>query len=190
MELISVSQVVSNGNWWLVIHRQNPDGSMGDVVGETLIKNGINTNAVVKIDLKMATPVLYAMLHEDHGVIGTLEVPLPDVAVLVNGQMVAPKFNVTGLAQDVTINIQKVSNSVSYLTNGQGMSLYISSQDAPGKSNCNTACQTVWQPLLVSGKIIAGSGVSCANLGIITLARWVSPGDLPGSTSLHLCQRC
>jgi predicted lipoprotein with Yx(FWY)xxD motif len=167
--IVSVSQVVSNGIWWLVIHRQNPDGSMGEVVGETLIKNGLNTNVAVKINLKRATPVLYAMLHEDHGVIGTLEVPNPDVAVFVNGQMVSPKFNVTGLALDVTINIQKVSDTVAYLTNGQVMSLYITSQDAPGKSNCNLACQTVWQPVLVSGKIIAGSGVNLANLNIITL---------------------
>ena len=167
---VTVAQVVSNGNWWLVIHRQNPNGVMGEYIGYTLIKNGLSTNVVVKIDVKRATPVLYAMLHEDHGVIGTLEVfPGPDVPVMVNGEMVNPKFKVTGLTQDVTINIQKVSNSVSYLTDGQGMSLYISLHDAPGKSNCDAACQTVWTPLLVNGKIIAGSGVNLANLGIITL---------------------
>jgi predicted lipoprotein with Yx(FWY)xxD motif len=166
---VTVSQVVSNGNWWLVIHRQNSDGSMGEYIGNTLLKNGVNTNVVVKIDLKKATPVLYAMLHEDHGVIGVLEFPGPDGHVMVNGHMITPKFNVTGLTQDVTINIQKVSNTVSYLTNEQGMSLYISLQDAPGKSNCNAACLMVWQPLLVNGKIIAGSGVKLANLGIITL---------------------
>jgi len=166
---VTVSQVVSNGNWWLVIHRQNPDGSMGEYIGDTLIKNGVLSNVVVKIDLKRATPVLYAMLHEDHGVIGVLEFPGPDVPVMVKGQMITPKFNLTGLTQDVTINIQKVSNTVSYLTNGQGMSLYISLKDAPGKSNCNAACLTVWHPLLVSGKIIAGNGVTLANLGIITL---------------------
>ncbi len=123
---VTVQQVVSNGNWWLVIHRQNPDGTMGEYIGETLIKNGINTNVVVKINMKLATPVLYAMLHEDHDPIGVLEFPGPDVPVMVNGQMIAPSFNVTGLAQDVTINIQKVSDTVSFLTDGQGKSLYIS----------------------------------------------------------------
>jgi len=167
--MVTVSQVVSNGNWWLVIHRQNTDGSMGEYIGDTLLKNGVNSNVVVKIDLKRATRVLYAMLHEDHGVIGVLEFPGPDVPVMVNGQMITPKFNVTGLTQDVTINIQKVSNTASYLTDGMGMSLYISLQDAPGKSNCNAACLTVWKPLLVSGKIIAGAGVTIANTGIITL---------------------
>lgn len=166
---VSVPQVVSNGNWWLVIHRQNPDGSMGEYIGKTLVKNGVNNNVIVKIDLKMATPVLYAMLHEDHGVLGVLEFPGPDVPVMVNGQMITPKFNVTGLTQDVTINIQKASNTISYLTDGQGMSLYISLKDTSGKSNCNSACLTVWQPLLVSGKLIAGSGVTQANLGITML---------------------
>jgi predicted lipoprotein with Yx(FWY)xxD motif len=166
---VTVSQVVSNGNWWLVIHRQNPDGSMGEYIGDTLIKNGVSKDVVVKIDLKRATPVLYAMLHEDHGIIGTLEFPGPDVPVLVNGQMITPQFKVTGLTQDVTINIQKVSNTVSYLTDGNGMSLYISLQDTSGKSNCTAACLTVWHPLLVSGKIIAGSNVNITKLGIITL---------------------
>jgi predicted lipoprotein with Yx(FWY)xxD motif len=83
--------------------------------------------------------------------------------------MITPQFKVTGLTQDVTINIQKVSNTVSYLTDGNGMSLYISLQDTSGKSNCTAACLTVWHPLLVSGKIIAGSNVNIANLGIITL---------------------
>ena len=89
---VTVAQVVSDGNWWLVIHRQNPDGSMGEYIGATLLKNGVNKNVVVTIDLKRATPVLYAMLHEDHGVIGQLEFPGPDVPVMVNGQMITPKF--------------------------------------------------------------------------------------------------
>jgi predicted lipoprotein with Yx(FWY)xxD motif len=165
---VTVDQVVSNGNWWLVIHRQNPDGSMGNYIGETLIKNGVNNNVVVKIDLSRATPVLYAMLHEDHGVIGVLEYPGPDVPVMVNGQMITPKFNVTGLVQDVTIDIQKVSNTVNYLTDGNGMSLYISLKDNPGKSNCDAGCQLIWKPVLVGGKIIAGPGVNLANLDIIT----------------------
>jgi predicted lipoprotein with Yx(FWY)xxD motif len=166
---VTVQQAVSNGNWWLVIHRQNQDGTMGEYIGETLIKNGINTNVSVPINVSLATPVLYAMLHEDHPTLGVLEFPGPDVPVMVNNQMVAPKFNVTGLSQDVTVNVNKASNSVSYLVDGDGKSLYISLQDNPGKSNCSPQCLTVWRPLLVSGRVIAGSGVTQANLGIILL---------------------
>ena len=166
---VTIPQVVSNGNWWLVIHKQNANGTMGEYIGETLIKNGINTNVVVNIDQKLATPVLYAMLHEDHGVIGVLEFPGPDVPVMVNGQMVAPTFNVTGLAQDVTINVRKVSSSVSFLTDGQGNSLYLSLGDTGGKSNCVTTFLETWKPVLVNGRVIAGSGVNQANLGVIVL---------------------
>ena len=166
---VTISQIVSNGNWWLVIHRQNSDGTMGEYIGETLIKNGINTNVVVNINTSLATPVLYAMLHEDHGVIGVLEFPGADVPVMVNGQMVAPAFNVSGLAQDVTINIQKASGSVTFLTDGQGKSLYLSLDDTPGTSNCSPTCLTQWKPLLVSKRVIAGTGVLQANLGVILL---------------------
>jgi predicted lipoprotein with Yx(FWY)xxD motif len=166
---VTVGQIVSNGNWWLVIHRQNSDGTMGEYIGETLIKNGINTNVQVKINTSLATPVLYAMLHEDHGIIGVLEFPGPDNPVMVNGQMVAPTFNVSGLAQDVTINIQQASGSVSFLTDSKGKSLYLSLNDTPGTSNCNPTCLTLWKPLLVDKRIIAGPGVIQTNLGVILL---------------------
>ena len=167
---VTIAQVVSNGNWWLVIHRQNPDGTMGEYIGEILIKNGINTNVVVGINMKLATPVLYAMLHEDHEPFGVLDFPGPDVPVMVNGEMVAPSFKVTGLVQDVTINIKKVSDTVSFLTDDQGNSLYLSLQDTPGKSNCTADCLTVWRPLLANARLLAGNGVVQANLGVIVLA--------------------
>ncbi len=194
---VTIGQVVSNGNWWLVIHRQNPDGTMGEYIGQKLIKNGINTNVVVKINMNLATPVLYAMLHEDHDPIGVLDFPGPDVPVMVAGQMVAPSFTVSGLSQDTTINVQSVSGSVSYLIDGQGDSLYLSLSDAPGKSNCTGDCLKVWKPLLVGGRVIAGTGLVLANFGVISLpdgthqvtyrgaplytySRDINPGDTSG----------
>lgn len=166
---VTVAQIVSNGNWWLVIHKANADGTMGEYIGQTLIKNGINTNVVVKINMKLATPVLYAMLHEDKPPLGILEFPGPDVPIYLNGEMIAPAFNVTGVAQDVTINIHKVSDSVSFLTDGSGNSLYISLNDAPGKSNCDATCQQVWKAVIVNGRVLPGAGVVQTNLGVITL---------------------
>jgi predicted lipoprotein with Yx(FWY)xxD motif len=166
---VTIKQVISNGNWWLVIHKQSPDGTMGEYIGYALIKNGINTNVAVKINTNLATPVLYAMLHEDHAPLGVLEFPGSDVPVMVNGQMIAPSFNVTGLSQDITINIHKVSDTVSFLTDGQGNSLYISLKDAPGKSNCTADCLNVWKPLLAVGRVLPGDGVAQANLSVITL---------------------
>lgn len=167
---VTIPQVVSNGNWWLVIHRQDANGAMGEYIGQTLIKNGINTNVVVKINMSLATPVLYAMLHEDHPPLGILEFPGADVPVMINGQMIAPSFNVSGLTQDITINIHKVSDTVSFLTDSAGKSLYISLKDTSGKSNCTGDCLKVWQPLLAKGRVIAGAGVAQSKLGILLLA--------------------
>lgn len=166
---VTIAQVVSNGNWWLVIHRQNSNGAMGEYIGQTLIKNGINTNVVVKINMDQATPVLYAMLHEDHDPIGVLQFPGPDVPVMVDGQMVVLSFNVTGLAQDITIRIRKISDTISFLTDGEGNSLYITTRDTPGKSNCSVDCRKVWKPLLANGSILPGEGVAAQNLGVILL---------------------
>jgi predicted lipoprotein with Yx(FWY)xxD motif len=167
---VTIPQVVSNGNWWLVIHRQSSDGSMGEYIGQTLLKNGINTDVVVKINVTKASPVLYAMLHEDNAPFGILEFPGTDVPVEENGAMIAPSFNVTGLSQDITITIHKVSDTVSFLTDGDGNSLYISLQDDTGKSNCTGACLTLWKPLIAKSRVVAGPGLVQANLGIITLA--------------------
>jgi predicted lipoprotein with Yx(FWY)xxD motif len=167
---VTIPQVVSNGNWWLVIHRQDANGDMGEYIGQTLIKNGINKDVVVKINMNLATPVLYAMLHEDKAPVGILEFPGSDVPVLdANGQMIAPSFKVTGLTQDITINIHKVSDTVSFLTDTEGRSLYISLRDTSGKSNCTGDCLKIWKPLLAKGRVIAGSGVTQANLGILLL---------------------
>lgn len=165
---VSVPLAVTNGNWWLVIHRQNPDGQMGSYIGEKLLTNGVHSNVVVNIDVTRATPVLYAMLHQDLGVIGVLEFPGPDIPVMVSGQMALP-FNLTNFVQDVTINIRKLDSSLSILTDGQGASLYLFLEDSPGKSTCTGSCRTLWKPLLVSGKINAGTGVTLANLGVIIL---------------------
>jgi predicted lipoprotein with Yx(FWY)xxD motif len=170
---------------------------MGDSVGATLLKNGLNKNVVVKLDLSKATPILFASLNEDHGAVGKLEYPGPDGPVMIKGVLVVQKFYLTGLIQDVTINVQKVSNNISYLTDENGMSLYISLKDIGGKSTCDTACLTTWRPVLVSGKIIGGTGVNLSNLGIIirpdgthqvtylgsplyTFSKDVNPGDSNG----------
>jgi len=167
---VTIPQVVSNGNWWLVIHRQDASGQMGEYIGQTLIKNGINTNVVVKINMSLATPVLYAMLHVDNAPFGILQFPGSDSPVMINGQMIAPSFHVTGLSQDITINIHKVSDTVSFLTTGDGLSLYISLKDTGGKSNCDATCLQTWHPLLAAGRVIAGPGVDQTKLGVILLA--------------------
>lgn len=194
---VTIPQVVANGNWWLVIHRQDSNGQMGEYIGQTLVKNGVNTNVVVKINTNLATPVLYAMLHYDNPPIGILQFPGSDTPVYLNGQMIAPSFHIGSQGQDITINIHKVSDTVSFLTDTNGKSLYISLNDKAGQSNCDAACQQVWSPLLAGGKVLAGQGVDQTKLGILlrpdgtkqvtylnaplyTYTKDVNPGDTTG----------
>lgn len=92
--VVTVDEVVSPGPGWIVIHI-NSGGSPGPIIGWTQVNSGVNTKVPVKIDTSKATPVLYAMLHVDAGVVGTYEFPGPDVPLQVNGQMISPAFGVT-----------------------------------------------------------------------------------------------
>ncbi|GEM_PF-1263495 len=92
---LTIAEVDSPGPGWLVIHVQS-DGKPGAVLGYVPVKAGVNTNVMVTVDDSEATPVLYAMLHTDAGQVGVYEFPGADGPVQVDGQMVAPAFNVTG----------------------------------------------------------------------------------------------
>ena len=54
-----------------------------------------------------------------------------------------------------------------YLTDGQGKSLYLFVADTNGTSTCNGACAGEWPPLLTSGTPQAGSGVTASMLGTV-----------------------
>jgi predicted lipoprotein with Yx(FWY)xxD motif len=54
-----------------------------------------------------------------------------------------------------------------YLTDGQGRSLYLFVADTNGTSTCNGACAGDWPPVLTSGTPQAGSGVTASMLGTV-----------------------
>ena len=91
---VTVARVVSEGPGWLMIHAQ-ANGGPGPILGNAEVKDGVNRNVKVTIDLARATPVLYAMLHTDAGQVGVLEFPGPDAPVAVAGQVVTPAFRAT-----------------------------------------------------------------------------------------------
>lgn len=94
---VIIAKVSSSGPGWIVIHADKDDGP-GPSIGQTAVKDGDNTNVVVKIDGSKATTTLYAMLHKDVGKVGVFEFPGPDVPVTVGdvvGEVVAPAFKVT-----------------------------------------------------------------------------------------------
>lgn len=168
---VIIPEVISDGNAWLVIHRQNADGTMGSMVGYAYVNNGTSTNVKVTVDTTRTSTTMYAMLHEDLGDVGKLEFPGADVPVMVNGQMVAPPFSITyDRFSDVIINVSKETTNSDHLVDGNGMSVYLFLKDTPGTSNCTDDCLTVWPPLVATGRIIAGSGIASTKLGVLILA--------------------
>jgi predicted lipoprotein with Yx(FWY)xxD motif len=58
----------------------------------------------------------------------------------------------------------------SFLTDAQGMTLYMFTKDTPGKSNCTGQCLAIWPALLVAqgGKVTLTGGGDQSQLGTIT----------------------
>lgn len=165
-----IPEVISNGECWLVIHRQNGDGTMGSMVGFAKVADGTNKNVVVPVDTSQTSTIMYAMLHENNARKGSPQFPGVDVPVMANGQMIAPTFEITtGGVADVVISLGDKPETTSTLVNGNNMSLYVSLQDTPGRSNCDEDCLKTWRPLLATGRLVAGNGVDGKKLGVILL---------------------
>lgn len=139
MGTVTVTEVVSDGEGWLVIHADQ-DGAPGQVIGHTAVSDAVNENVTVEIDTQLATPTLYAMLHSDSGEMGTYEFPGGDPPVQVNGEIVVKPFMVTGLPviPSVTVIDQEVKDgSVTVpevVSDGQGWIVIHADQDgSPGQ---------------------------------------------------------
>lgn len=83
------------------------------------------------------------------------------------------------------------------LVDGDGMTLYLFTEDPPGESVCQDDCLSAWPPLLVDGEPMVGDGLDPSLVDTITrddgstqvtyddtpLYRWASdeqPGDVSG----------
>ncbi len=167
---IILPEVISVGEEWVVIHRQNGDGTMGPMAGFAPVHDGINKNVVVQLDTSLTSSVMYAMLHQNNSQKSAPEFPGRDGPVMVNGQMISPTFEITTATDaDVVINLGNMPATVSNLVDGHQMSLYISLKDSQGKSNCTEDCLSVWHPLYATGRIVAGTGIQKDKLGVILL---------------------
>ncbi len=91
--MVTVSEVVSTGSGWIVIHAEEDD-KPGPVLGQSWVAAGVNTDVRVKLDTSKVTSVLYAMLHTDEGEVGTYEFPGADGPVQVAGYPVMLSFRV------------------------------------------------------------------------------------------------
>jgi hypothetical protein len=92
---VTVANVVATGPAFIVIHKAADDGGIGPVIGYRQVNVGQNNNVKVWIDATQATPMLYAMLHDDTGAVGVYEfgtVEGADAPVIVDGAPVSPGF--------------------------------------------------------------------------------------------------
>jgi predicted lipoprotein with Yx(FWY)xxD motif len=99
-------------------------------------------------------------------------------------------------AAAATVMISHDAKLGDFLVDGKGMTLYIFTKDTAGVSNCSGGCLKAWPPLVATGDLVAGPGVT-GKLGSITRADgtkqvtyngmplyyWASdakPGDMTG----------
>ena len=93
---VTVAKVVSEGPGFIVIHKDNGEGSFGPVIGYRWVNPGENFNISVPINASEATSTLYAMLHVDSGEVGVYEfgtVEGADGPVVVDGAPLSPGFS-------------------------------------------------------------------------------------------------
>ena len=69
-----------------------------------------------------------------------------------------------------TIDLASDPTLGQYLTDANGMTLYVFTKDAPDASACNANCLALWPPLLTSGTPKAGPGVDASLIGTTTIA--------------------
>ncbi len=97
---ITIQTVIAAKKGWLVIHADE-NGEPGEVVGFSPVKEGINDNILVNINIEKSKSKLHAMLHIDEGVDGEYEFPGDDSpATSENGQIVNRPFSVALLENE------------------------------------------------------------------------------------------
>lgn len=166
---VIIDQVICKGPGWIGIHITNPDGSLGAPIGYARVNDGDNRNVLIHINVSIASKTMVAMLHVDAGRIGILEFPGTDQPYMYKGQMVMTPFNITSGLLGQVVNVNVSNTQTPHLVDGMGMSLYISTGDAPGKSNCTGDCSNSWLPLLATGKLEPGDGVDVSKISVILL---------------------
>jgi hypothetical protein len=92
---IVMKQVDGAGPAWVVIHLQNPDGSMGAVIGYAAVCDGQTMYLPVAIDMSKVKEKLIAVLHMDKGIVGKFEYPGDDAPAKFGGSVVETAFEVS-----------------------------------------------------------------------------------------------
>lgn len=90
----------------------------------------------------------HSLLHE----LSEMKVISSDKAMLLEGQR---------------IDVQKLADGTSYLTDGKGMALYLFTKDMADLSSCQGACLTNW-PVFYSEDLLLSEGLNAKDFGSFT----------------------
>jgi len=92
-DTITVDRIKTDRPGWLVIYAADLEQDKpGAVIGYVAVPVGETANLVVPIDPRAATPVVFAMLHEDTGTAGQFDFPDADLPVDLDGAQVVQAF--------------------------------------------------------------------------------------------------
>ncbi len=99
---VVISSVESSVDGWIVVHRSNAtnDGpQVPEIIGKASVSKGTNTNVAIQLNEGVSnSEKLWAMLHEDTGVIGEYEFDAQnglDNPILNSGNIVMTSFMIT-----------------------------------------------------------------------------------------------
>jgi predicted lipoprotein with Yx(FWY)xxD motif len=81
----------------------------------------------------------------------------------------------TAAFTEPTVGVVEDASLGPILVDGEGMTLYGFTKDAPNKSNCSGGCLAAWPPLVTEGSPVAGEGVDASMLGA---------ADMPDGTQI------
>jgi hypothetical protein len=133
--LITVQRVEVVEPSWLLIHRTE-DGPVGRPIGRILLEPGIHEDVALAIHWREATPTLYAVLYEDSGETGQLELENGDRPIMINGEPVTASFQATYPPNILVYDQPVVEGAIlveRVISNGPGwLAVYYDEEGQPG----------------------------------------------------------
>jgi hypothetical protein len=88
---IFVDKVVAIEPGWIALHADQ-DGTPGELLGFAPVDRGENEDVAVKLNWRVATPTLHAVLYEDAGEMGHFESPEVDKPVVIGEDPIVATF--------------------------------------------------------------------------------------------------
>jgi hypothetical protein len=130
---VSIASVTSEGPGFVVIYNDSGRGSPSIPIGNVAVSAGTSENVSVEIDLNLATPTLFAQLHEESGDEGFDRTAGADAIVEAEGEPVRAEFNVAILsASDQLVAENTVTVDSVVISEPGWLVIHSDSEGAPG----------------------------------------------------------